>query len=172
MIWVIVDRFSKQAHFIPCLKTLKGHAIARLFIKYVFVHHGLLAKIVSDRDPRLNRNFYQALFENLDTTLKFSSAYHPWTEIVNLTLLDMLKAHLHDQEFASERFLHLYLKALLYLNHTLKPYPLLPRRWTDRRAAPFETEHHSGGNSNAWRNHGLGTRSIHHRTIQMVSSGL
>lgn len=54
-IWVIVDRFSKQV--LPYQKTLKGPAAARMFIKYIFVHHGLPTEIISDRDPRFTSNF-------------------------------------------------------------------------------------------------------------------
>ena len=41
MIWTIVDRFSKQAYFIPCKKTLSAQQVAELFLKHIFVHHGL-----------------------------------------------------------------------------------------------------------------------------------
>ncbi|MCO5603787.1 hypothetical protein L7F22_057939 [Adiantum nelumboides] len=91
-IWTIVDRFSKQAHFIPVKKTIKAHQMATLFIFQVFKYHGLPTSIVSNRDPRMTSNFWKGLFENLGTRLNFSSAYHPQTdgqcEIANLTVLD------------------------------------------------------------------------------------
>lgn len=100
-IWVIVDRFSKQAHFIPCLKILKGFGAARLFIQYIFVHHGLPSEILSNCDPRFTGSFRRTLFDKLDTTLKFSFAYHSrmdyQIEIGNVTLLDMLKSYVSDQ---------------------------------------------------------------------------
>ncbi|MCO5612471.1 hypothetical protein L7F22_066738 [Adiantum nelumboides] len=96
-IWTIVDRFSKQAHFIPVKKTIKAHQMATLFISQVFKYHGLPMSIVSDRDPRMTSNFWKGLFENLGTRLNFSSAYHSQTdgqsEIANLTVLDLLKAY-------------------------------------------------------------------------------
>ena len=52
-IWTIVDRFSKQAHFIPVKKTIKPHHMATLFISQIFKYHGLPKSIVSDRDPRM-----------------------------------------------------------------------------------------------------------------------
>ena len=52
MIWTIVDRFSKQAYFIACKKTLKDPLAAKLFIKNVFTHHGFPRVIISDRDSR------------------------------------------------------------------------------------------------------------------------
>ncbi|MCO5580733.1 hypothetical protein L7F22_034603 [Adiantum nelumboides] len=90
-IWTIVDRFSKQAHFIPVKKTIKAHQMATLFISQIFKYHGLPSSIVSDRDPRMISNFWKGLFENLGTRLNFSSAYHPQTdgqsEITNLRFL-------------------------------------------------------------------------------------
>ncbi|MCO5560882.1 hypothetical protein L7F22_014502 [Adiantum nelumboides] len=95
-IWTIVDKFSKQAHFIPVKKTIKAHQMATLFISQVFKYHGLPTSIVSDRDPRMTNNFWKGLFENLGTRLNFSLAYHPQTdgqsEIANLMVLDLLKA--------------------------------------------------------------------------------
>ncbi|MCO5562635.1 hypothetical protein L7F22_016263 [Adiantum nelumboides] len=70
-IWTIVDRFSKQAHFIPVKKTIKAHQMATLFISQIFKYHGLPSSIVSDRDPRMTSNFWKGLFENLGTRLNF-----------------------------------------------------------------------------------------------------
>ncbi|MCO5579649.1 hypothetical protein L7F22_033506 [Adiantum nelumboides] len=79
-IWTIIDRFSKQAHFIPVKKTIKAHQMATLFISQVFKYHGLQTSIVLDRDPRMTSNFWKRLFENLGIRLNFSSAYHPQTD--------------------------------------------------------------------------------------------
>ncbi|MCO5605646.1 hypothetical protein L7F22_059829 [Adiantum nelumboides] len=112
-IWTIVDRFSKQAHFIPVKKTIKAHQMATLFISQVFKYHGLPTSIVSDRDPRMTSNFWKGLFENLGTRLNFSSASHAQTdgqsEIANLTVLDLLKAYVTevDQRSQWEKYLPL-----------------------------------------------------------------
>ena len=66
-IWNIVDRFSKQAHFIPVKKTIKAHHMANLFISHIFKYHGLPKSIVLDRDPCMTSLFWQGLFENLGT---------------------------------------------------------------------------------------------------------
>ena len=58
-IWTIVDRFSKQAHFIPVKKTIKAPHMANLFIAHIFKYHGLQKSIVSDRDPCLTSLFWK-----------------------------------------------------------------------------------------------------------------
>ena len=99
-IWTIVDRFSKQAHFIPVKKTIKAHHMARLFISQIFKYHGLPTSIISDRDPRMTSLLWKGLFDNLGTKLNFSSAYHPQTddqsEIVNSIILDLLKCYVNE----------------------------------------------------------------------------
>ncbi|MCO5593344.1 hypothetical protein L7F22_047355 [Adiantum nelumboides] len=112
-IWTIVDRFRKQAHFIPVKKTIKAHQMATLFISQIFKYHGLPSSIVSDRDPRMTSNFWKGLFENLRIRLNFSPAYHPQTdgqcEIANLTILDLLKSYVKevDQRSQWEKYLPL-----------------------------------------------------------------
>ncbi|MCO5566534.1 hypothetical protein L7F22_020211 [Adiantum nelumboides] len=131
-IWTIVDRFSKQAHFIPVKKTIKAHQMATLFISQVFKYHGLPTSIVSDRDPRMTSNFWKGLFENLGTRLNFSSAYHPQTdgqsEIANLTFVDLLKAYVTKVDQRSQWEKYLPLVEYVY-NDTVH---------TSTRKAPFE----------------------------------
>ncbi|MCO5559451.1 hypothetical protein L7F22_013051 [Adiantum nelumboides] len=79
-IWTIIDRFSKQAHFVPVKKTVKPDHLARLFVAQIFRLHGMPETIVSDRDPRFTSLFWKAIWENIDTRLQFSSSFHPQTD--------------------------------------------------------------------------------------------
>ncbi|MCO5567179.1 hypothetical protein L7F22_020867 [Adiantum nelumboides] len=119
-IWTIVDRFSKQAHFIPVKKTIKAPHMAQLFISQIFKYHGMPTSIVSDRDPRMTSKFWKGLFQNLGTKLNFSSAYHPQTdgqsEIANSIVLDLLKAYVMEVDQCNQWEKYLPLVEYAYNN--------------------------------------------------------
>ncbi|QRW11768.1 Retrotransposable element Tf2 protein [Ceratobasidium sp. AG-Ba] len=79
-ILVVIDRFSWQAHFIPCLESTNAEGVADLFIKEVWKLHGLPKTTVSDRGPTFNSQFLKALYAKLGINPKFSTAFHPETD--------------------------------------------------------------------------------------------
>jgi transposase InsO family protein len=95
-IWVIVDQFSKVAHFIPVKTTYKGAKLAELYIARIVCLHRVPKKIVSDRGTQFTSRFWENLHEAMDTKLNFSLVYNPQTddqiERVNQILEDMLSA--------------------------------------------------------------------------------
>jgi hypothetical protein len=95
-IWVIVDRLTKVAHFIPVKMTYTGCQLVELYISRIVCLHGVPKKIVSDKGTQFTSKFWEKLHESTDTKLNFSSACHPQTdgqmERVNQILDDMLRA--------------------------------------------------------------------------------
>ena len=94
-IWVIVDRLTKSAHFLPVGKKYTLDKLAELYVSEIVRLHGVPESIVSDQDPRFASKFWIALQAALGTRLHFSTAFHPQTdgqsERTIQTLEDMLK---------------------------------------------------------------------------------
>jgi hypothetical protein len=76
-IWVIMDRLTKSAHFIPVNTTYKVQKYAEIYIARVLWLHGVLKMIISDRGSQFVAFFWEQLHESLGTHLIHSSTYHP-----------------------------------------------------------------------------------------------
>jgi hypothetical protein len=95
-IWVIIDRLTKIAHFLPVKTKYPVVAYAELYIARILSLHGIPKTIVSDHGPQFVSKFWSELHKFLGTKLLHSSAYHPQTsgqtERVNQIFEDMLWA--------------------------------------------------------------------------------
>ena len=76
-IMVVVDRLMNVAHFIPVKSIFSTSDVAQVFIRDVVILHGVLKKIVSDKDAKFTSKFWKELFASLGTQLAFSTTYHP-----------------------------------------------------------------------------------------------
>ena len=76
-IWVIVDRLTKSAHFLPVKVTYPVSKYAELYLTQIVYLHGVPKTIVSDRGPQFMSQFWDELHKAMGTTLLFSTAYHP-----------------------------------------------------------------------------------------------
>ncbi|GJU13490.1 putative reverse transcriptase domain-containing protein [Tanacetum coccineum] len=79
-IWVIVDRLTKSAIFIPMRETDPLEKLARMYLKEVVTRHGIPVSIICDRDPRFASNFWRSLQKALGTSLDMSTVIHPQTD--------------------------------------------------------------------------------------------
>ena len=76
-IWVIVDRLTKSAHFLPMKNSDSVEKLAELYVKEIVRLHGTPVSIVSDRDTRFTSRFWPSLQRALGTRLHFNTAFHP-----------------------------------------------------------------------------------------------
>nr|GEV78409.1 putative reverse transcriptase domain-containing protein [Tanacetum cinerariifolium] len=128
-IWVIVDRLTKSAHFIPNLETESMDTLTWLYIKEIISRHGVPKSIISDRDSHFTSRLWKSLQNALGTQLDMSTTYHPETdgqsERTIQTLEDMLRAcaidfgkgwekHLPLLEFSYNNSYHASIKATLF----------------------------------------------------------
>ncbi|GJV86180.1 putative reverse transcriptase domain-containing protein [Tanacetum coccineum] len=99
-IWVIVDRLTKSAIFVPMRETDPMKKLARMYLKEVVTRNGIPVLIICDYDPRFASNFWTSLQKALGTNLDMSTAYHPQTdgqsERTIQTLEDMLRTYVID----------------------------------------------------------------------------
>ncbi|KAJ9536301.1 hypothetical protein OSB04_un000510 [Centaurea solstitialis] len=80
VIWVIVDRLTKSAHFLPIQETYPVSKLSDIFQREIVRLHGTPVSITSDRDPRFTSRFWKSLHQAWGTRLTMSSAFHPQTD--------------------------------------------------------------------------------------------
>jgi transposase InsO family protein len=126
---VVVNRFSKMTHFIPCHKSDNASHVVDLFFTEIIRLHGVPNIIVLDRDAKFLSHFWRTLWFKLGTKLLFSTTCYPQTdgqaEVINHTLSTMLQAvlkinlKLWDEclphiDFAYYRSIHSTMKVSLF----------------------------------------------------------
>ena len=79
-IWVILDRLTKTAHFLPVRMTYTVAQYARLYLDRIVPMHGVSISIVSNRGTQFTSRFWRSFQEALGTQLRFSIAFHPQTD--------------------------------------------------------------------------------------------
>jgi hypothetical protein len=109
VILVVVDRFTKYAHFLSLSHPFTVQDVINLFIDNVFKLHGPPAVIVTDRDRIFTSNLWQALFKSMDIKLHLSSAYHPETDGQTERVNQCLENYLRCMCFATPKKWHSWL---------------------------------------------------------------
>ncbi|XP_040987773.1 uncharacterized protein LOC121235491 [Juglans microcarpa x Juglans regia] len=134
-IWVIIDRLTTSAHFLPVMNTDSLEKLTQLYVKKIVRLHAIPKTIVSNQDPRFTSHFWKSLQSAMGIKLKFSTAYHHQSdgqlEHIIHNLEDMLRACVLEFKGSWEN--HLPLIEFAYNNsfqasNQIAPYEALYRR--------------------------------------------
>ena len=145
-IWVVVDRLTKLARFIPTKTTVTAQQLAYQFVDELFRFYGLPMDIVSDRDSKFTSDFWTQVFKKLETTLSMSSADHPQsdgqTERVNQIIEDMLRAYVAKTPSKWEQYLPILEFAYNSSKHTSTGYSPFMLMYGFQPRAPVDVTIH------------------------------
>ncbi|GJS27624.1 putative reverse transcriptase domain-containing protein [Tanacetum coccineum] len=134
IIWVVVDRLTKSAHFLVTREDYSMEKLSRLYIDEIIARHGVPVSIISDRDGRFSSCLWQTLQKALGTRLNMSTAYHPQTdgqsESIIQTLEDMLRACVID--FGGNLDVHLPLAEFSEIRESRLTGPELVQETTNK----------------------------------------
>ncbi|GJV30456.1 putative reverse transcriptase domain-containing protein [Tanacetum coccineum] len=129
-IWVIIDRLTKSAHFLPMREDDSLEKLMRQYLKEVVLRHRVPISIISDRDGRFVSHFWWSLHKALGTRLDMSTAYHLHTDGQSKRTIQILENMLRAcvLDFGKGRDRHLPLVEFSYNNSY----------HTSIKATPFE----------------------------------
>ncbi|GJZ20881.1 putative reverse transcriptase domain-containing protein, partial [Tanacetum coccineum] len=131
-IWVIVDRLTKSAHFLPMRENDSMENLTRQYLKEVVTRHGVPVLIISGRDGRFTSQIWQSLQKALGTQLDMSTAYHPQTNGQSKrtiqTLEDMLRTYI----------VHETTKNIIQIKKRIQAARDRLKSYADKRCKPLE----------------------------------
>ncbi|GKC72072.1 putative reverse transcriptase domain-containing protein [Tanacetum coccineum] len=159
-IWVIVDRLTKSAHFLPMKETDSMEKLTRQYLKEVVSRHEVPVSIISDRDSKFTSQFWQSLNKALGTQLAMSMAYHPQTDGQSKrtiqTFGDMLRAcvidfgkgwdrnlplaEVKDAQFTGPEIVHETTEKIIQIKKRIQAARDRQKSYADRRRKPLEFE--------------------------------
>ncbi|GKA77097.1 putative reverse transcriptase domain-containing protein [Tanacetum coccineum] len=135
--WVIVDRLTKSAHFLPIREDYKTEKFTKIYTNEIVARHGVPVSIISDRDGQFTSHLWQAFQKALGTRLDMSTAYHPQTdgqsERTIQTLEDILRAYLTGPEIMQEMT-----EKIVQIKERLKTARSRQKIYADKRRKPLE----------------------------------
>ena len=90
-VWVIMDKLTKCAHFLPLRLDYSMDRVAELYVSEIIRLHGIPLSIVSDRDPWFTSRFWKELQSTFGTRLNFSTAFQPQTDGQSERVIQLLE---------------------------------------------------------------------------------
>lgn len=137
-ILVIVDKFSKYAHFIKRKHPFFALHVAKAYIEHVYKLHGMPIVIVSDRDRIFTSHLWKELFSLFGTQLSMSLAYHPQsdgqTECANQCIEAYLRCFIQSCPAQWSHWLHLveyWYNTCYHSSHQHTPFEV---KWSQPQA--------------------------------------
>ena len=103
LIWVIVDRLTKSAHFLPVKITYGYVKLAELFISEIAWLHRVSISIVSNRGRQFTSSFWVKFQEAMGTKVQLSTTFHPQTDGQSERTIQILEDMLREIGRASCR---------------------------------------------------------------------
>ncbi|GJS60868.1 putative reverse transcriptase domain-containing protein [Tanacetum coccineum] len=146
MIWVIVDRLTKSAHFLPTKKTDTMEKLTQLYLKEIMYRHGIPISIISDRDSHFTSRFWRSLQKVLGMNLDMRTSYHPQTDSQSertiQTLEDMLHAYseVGDSQSTITEMIREMTKKIVQIKNRLLTARSRQESYADRRSKPLKFE--------------------------------
>ncbi|GJX58946.1 putative reverse transcriptase domain-containing protein [Tanacetum coccineum] len=146
-IWVIVDRLTKSAHFLPIRENDPLDKLARLYLNRIVARHGIPVSIICDRDGRFTSNFWKSFQKALGTDISMSTAYHPETdgqsERTIQTLEDMLRACVIDfgkAQLTGPESIQETKEKIVLIKQRMQAAQDRQKSYADRKRKPMEYE--------------------------------
>ncbi|GJY34143.1 putative reverse transcriptase domain-containing protein [Tanacetum coccineum] len=163
-IWVIVDRLTKSAHFLPMRENDTMDKLTRLYLKEVVTRHGIPVSIICDRDGRFTSNFWRSFQKALGTRLDMSTAYHPQTDGQSERTIQTLEdiyhtsikaapfevlydckcrshvcwAEVGDTQLTGPKIIHETTEKIIQIKQRIQPARDQKKRYADVRRKPLE----------------------------------
>ena len=77
MVWDIMDRLTKSAHFFVVRMTFTFEEFDRLYIRKIVQLCEVSVSIISDRDPRFTAQFWRSFQRTVGTQMRMSIVFYP-----------------------------------------------------------------------------------------------
>ncbi|GJY43480.1 putative reverse transcriptase domain-containing protein [Tanacetum coccineum] len=137
-IWVIVDRLTKSAHFLPMHEDYKMDRLARLYLNEIVARHGVPISIISDRDSHFTSMFWQSMQEALGTCLDMSTTYHPQTDGQNSFCSPIMWAEVGEGQLIGPELVQETTEKISQIKDRLKAARDRQKSYADKRRKPLE----------------------------------
>ncbi|GJZ39156.1 putative reverse transcriptase domain-containing protein [Tanacetum coccineum] len=142
-IWVIVDRLTKSAHFLPMKETDSMEKLTRQYLKEVVSRHGVPVLIISDRDSKFTSHFWKSLNEALEFSYK--NSYHTSIKTASFEALYGRKcrspicwAEVGDAQLTGPEIVRETTKKIIQIKHRLQALCDRQRSYANKRRKTIE----------------------------------